>query len=224
VLARAFESAGLPTTSIALLKEHVLRTKPPRALFVPFPFGYALGKPDDPEFQHKVLNAALQLLAAPAGPLLVEFPEDGDGPPRLIQASVVQNLDAQGDPADELTAMRRYYERWVEEHEGRTAVGNSGVPSRRFRGLVRYLQAFVAGTPYEYEKPAEVGELHFIRQAADDLKAFMLEARMQQRPDERDNALQNWFWGQTATGLLLVRVAQKLREQGEERPAFGIAR
>ncbi len=214
----------MPTTCIALLKEHVLRTKPPRALFVPFPFGYALGKPDDPEFQHKVLNTALHLLTAAAGPLLVEFPEKGDAPPRLIQASVVENINAQGDPADELTAMRRCYELWVEEHDGRTAVGNSGVPSRRFRGLIRYLQAYVGGIPYEHEKPAEVSDVHFMRQAADDLKAFMLEARMQQRPHDQDNALQNWFWGQTATGLLLVRVAQKMREQGEERSAFGIAR
>jgi hypothetical protein len=63
-----------------------------------------------------------------------------------------------------------------------------------------------------------------MRQAADDLKAFMLEARMQQRPNDRDNALQEWFWGETAAGLLLGRLAEKLRNEGEERTAFGIAR
>jgi hypothetical protein len=224
VLARALESAGLPTTTIASLKEHAQRTKPPRALFVPFPFGYALGKPNDPEFQHKVLNAALELFKAEAGPILAEFPEKGDAPPRLVQSSAVQTFNTEGDPADELTAMRRYYEQWVEEHDGRTGVGNSGVPSRQLRGLVRYLQAYVAGTPQDYEKPAEVSQVQFIRQAADDLKAFMLEARMQQRPHDRDNALQQWFWAETAVALLLVRVAQKMKEEGEERAAFGIAR
>lgn len=224
MLARALESAALPTTTIVLLKEHAQRTKPPRALFVPFPFGYALGKPNDPEFQHKVLNAALELFTAVAGPVLAEFPLKGDAPSRLIQASAVQTAHMEGDPADELTAMRRYYEQWLEGHDGRTAVGNSGVPSRRFRGLIRYLQAYADGNPYDYQKPAEISHVQFMRQAADDLKAFMLEARMQQRPNEQDSALQQWFWAETAVGLLLVRVAQKMKLEGEERIAFGIAR
>jgi hypothetical protein len=224
VLARALESAELPTVSLVLLKEHAMRTRPPRALCVPFPYGYALGKPNDPEFQHKVLGSALDLFAERTGPVLAEFPQSGNAPVVLLQASSVQNVNAE-DPPDELTAMRRCYDQWVESHDGRTAVGNSRVPSRRFRGLVRYLQAYIAGTPYDYaEKPEEVSQLQFLRQAADDLKAFMLEARMQQRPNDRDNALQEWFWRDIATGLLLVRLAQKLRDQGEERPAFGIAR
>ncbi len=225
MLARAFETAGLPTTTIVLLKEHAQRTKPPRALFVPFPYGYALGKPDDPEFQHKVLTAALELFSAAAGPVLAEFPETGNAPAQLIQSSKVQNVNIEDDAAKELTAMRRYYEQWVEEHGGRTAVGNSGIPSRRFRGLVRYLQAYVAGIQPDYaEKPAEVNQVQFMRQAADDLKAFMLEARMQQRPTQQDNVLQEWFWRETAVGLLLVRLAQRLKDQGEEKAAFGIAR
>jgi hypothetical protein len=224
VLARAFEAAGLPTTSLVLLKEHAQRAKPPRALFVPFPYGYALARPDDPEFQHKVLSAALELFMASAGPVLAEFPENGTAPVRLIQASMVENVNTEGDPAREVTLMRRYYEQWVEEHQ-RTAVGNSGIPPRRFRGMVRYLQAFVSGGPCDYEeRPAEVNQLQFLRQAADDLKAFMLEARMQQRPNEQNNALQEWFWAQTAVGLLLKRLAEKLRNEGEERTAFGIAR
>jgi hypothetical protein len=225
VLARAFESAGLPTTSIVLLREHAQRAKPPRALFVPFPYGYALGKPNDPEFQHKVLIAALELFRAATGPVLTEFPENADAPVRLIQASDVQNVNTAGDPADELTAMRRYYEQWVEQHGQRTSVGNSGVPSRRFRGLVRYLQAYVEGAPCDYrERPADVSEVRFLRQAADDLKAFMLEARMQQRPNDTDNTLHEWFWKETAVGLLLARVAGKLKDDGEERTAYGIAR
>jgi hypothetical protein len=224
VLARAFESEGLPTVSIVLLKEHAVRTKPPRALFVPFPYGYALGKPDDAEFQHRVLRAVFELFGHAAGPVLAEFPEGTDAPARLIQASAVKTINPTADPADEITAMRQYYEQWVEER-GRTAVGNSGVPSRRFRGLIRYLEAYSVGETLEYtEKPGDISQLQFIRQAADDLKAFMLEARMQQRPGEKDNALQLWFWGETAVGALLSRVARKMTDNGEEKAAFGIAR
>jgi hypothetical protein len=217
------EAAGLPTCSLVLLKEHALRTKPPRALFVPFPYGYALGKADDAAFQHRVLAAALELFGAPA-PVLSEFSESTDAPVRLVQASAVSPLST-GDPADELTAMRGYYERRLEDYGGRTAVGNSGVPQRRFRGLVRFLESYASGEPTDYPERPDGGPVAlFIRYAADDLKAFMLEARMQQRPQDRDNALHEWLWSQTAIGLLLVRVAQRLKDEGEDKVAFGIAR
>ena len=218
------ETAGLPTCSLVLLKEHAQRTKPPRALFVPFPYGYALGKPEDAKFQHKVLRAALHLLGASA-PVLAEFSEVVEGPVQLVQASAVAPFSTEGDPADDLTAMRGYYERWVADHEGRTAVGNSGIPQRRFRGLVRFLEAYAAGTLADYpERPPDIPVPLFIRYVADDLKAFMLEARMQQRPQDYGNALHHWLWSETTIGQLLARVAQRLKEQGEDKAAFGIAR
>ena len=53
MLARALELTGISTTSISLVREHTGKVKPPRALYVPFPFGHALGRPDDPEPQHR---------------------------------------------------------------------------------------------------------------------------------------------------------------------------
>jgi len=48
--------------------------KPPRTLFVPYPFGYPLGKPNKPKFQHRIILAALQLLATKDTlPLLIDF-------------------------------------------------------------------------------------------------------------------------------------------------------
>ena len=71
-----------------MVREHAERVKPPRALFVPFYFGFALGKPDDPEHQHRVIQAALDLLQAPQGPVLADFPDDGE-PVIMPQASQV---------------------------------------------------------------------------------------------------------------------------------------
>ncbi len=86
MLARALEAEGIATTSISMVREHTEKLKPPRALFVPFPFGHALGRADDPALQHRVLRAALDLLAEPAGPVLRDFPDDAeagaDRPPR----------------------------------------------------------------------------------------------------------------------------------------------
>ena len=227
MLARAIEETGLPTVTIALIREHAQRVKPPRTLWVPFPFGFALGNPDDPPFQQKVLSAALGLLAENDTPVLAEFPEDADAPPVLLQASAAQAESSKrdGDPADEVTALRGYYERWVDEHEGRTMVGLSGVPQRQFRGLVRHLQAFVEGEDAEYERAPEGMEpLRFLRLASDDLKAFYMEARFSQRPDAHDDELQRWFWSETAMGSLIASVASRLAEQGNEQAAWGIAR
>ena len=88
VLARVFESAGLATVAVALVREHAARVKPPRALWVPFYFGYALGKPDDPAFQHRVIAAALDLLQADSGPVLADYPDEA-GPVGMPQASEV---------------------------------------------------------------------------------------------------------------------------------------
>ena len=211
MIARVFEEAGLSTTSIALVKEHAARVKPPRALAVPFPYGSALGKANDPAFQHKVIAAALGLLSNNDAPVLAEFPENGDGPVSLLQASAVQADSAQSlsDPADELTSLREYYERWVDNQGGRTLVGLTGVPQRRFRGIVRYLQDYTKGNGGEApERPEGISEPLFIRWCIDDLKAFYYEARMEQRPGAEEDDLHRWFWGETAMGNLIVDTRQ----------------
>lgn len=227
MLAHAIEETGLPTVAIALIKEHAQRVKPPRALWAPFPFGFALGKPDDAAFQHRVLAAALGLLPERAVPVLAEFPEDADAPPRLLQASAAQAdaANRDGDPADEVTALRGYYERWVAEHHGRTMVGLSGTHQRRFRGLVRWMQAFAAGDDAPYpDAPDGMAPARFLRLACDDLKAFFMEARLSRRPDESENDRQRWFWSETAMGSLIASAAARLIEQGDDRTAQGVAR
>ena len=220
MLARALEESGLSTTTIVLLKEHAQRVKPPRALFVPFPYGFALGRPQDPPFQHKVLAAALDLLPLDETPVLAEFPEEGDGPVRLLHAGAAREGMAAavaGDPADEVTSLRGYYERWVEDHDGRTTVGLSQVPQRRWRGLVWFLEGVAAGADVTYdERPDDIPVSRFIRLATDDLKAFYMEARMAQRPGERYNDIHGWFWTQTSMGDLVVRVADRMKSAEDE--------
>ena len=63
MLARVLEATELSTIQITLVREHTEKVKPPRALFGPFPYGLALGKPNDPEFQHRVLAQAFGLFA-----------------------------------------------------------------------------------------------------------------------------------------------------------------
>ncbi len=229
MLGHVLEQAGLTTVAIATVREHAKKVRPPRALFVPFPFGYTLGKPDDPEYQHRVIAAALDLLKHTSGPVLADFnAETGSNP--LIQASAVRSTPGKADsnPADEVTGLRFFYERWVADHHGRTAVGLGGVPQRRFRGTISFLESFAQGADADMkERPQDVSIPQFLRYCVDDLKAFYYEARMAQRPEAAESDLHTWFWGETATGKLISAVARRLDESDEaEMKAFvrGLAR
>ena len=62
LVAAEMERQGIATVAIQLLREVAERVRPPRALCVPFPHGYPLGRPDEPGLQHAVIEAALRLL------------------------------------------------------------------------------------------------------------------------------------------------------------------
>ena len=227
VLARVFEEAGLTTLTIAMVREHAEKVKAPRVLFVPFPFGYALGKPNDPQLQHRVIGAAIDLLQHEQGPALEDFPEE-EAPEALVQASGVEAAEAERDPADEVTTLRAFYERWLGDHNGRTAVGLCGIPQRRWRGVIRFLEAYSRGEDADMkERPPDVPVPQFIRYCVDDLKAFYYEARMAQRPDVSEPELHRWFWGETAVAQLIRAVAQRMTATDDAALkyfAYGLAR
>lgn len=228
VLAHVFEAVGLTTLTIAMVREHAEKVKPPRALFVPFPFGYALGKPNDPPLQHRVIAAALELLQRDGGPVLEDFPEEHTPQPLLQASAIASAVDIERDPADEVTMLRPYYERWVEDHGGRTAVGLCGVPQRRWRGVVRFLEGYSRGEEADMkERPAGVPVPQFLRYCVDDLKAFYYEARMAQRPTISEPELHRWFWGETAVGHLIRTVAERMQASDDptlKYMAHGLAR
>ncbi len=80
LIAAELERRGISTVSIQLLREVAIKVRPPRALFVPFPLGYPLAAPNDPERQHRVIEAALGLLENPSlePPVLVDYHPDAE--------------------------------------------------------------------------------------------------------------------------------------------------
>jgi hypothetical protein len=230
VLSRALERAGLITVGITLVREHTEKVKPPRALWVPYPYGRPLGAPDDPRLQHEIIRAALNLYAAPDGPVLAEFPElRSQGDLTLPQATDAQPSASAGtDVAFEVTTLRPYYEQWLAEHEGRTGVGISGIDQRRFRGAIRFLESFVRGEQADMaERPADVKLEQYLRWIVDDLRAFYFEARMAQQPQASYQELYAWFWSETALASLLRDIRDRLKGSGDpvlDQIAFGIAR
>ena len=229
MIARIIEEAGMTTTGIVLIEEHAQRVKPPRMLAVPFFFGNALGEADNPEYQHRVLQATFDLLDRDQGPVLEQLPDDMV-PDILMQGSETTN-ESQGkgfNAADELTSLRAYYEQWVNSHNGRTAVGASSIPQRRFRGMVRFIESYIGGEETDIkEQPEDMSLPQFIRHCVNDLKAFYYEARMAQRPDGADRDIHDWFWSETAMGALVMALGAHMSAIDDEETksvAYGIAR
>jgi hypothetical protein len=68
------EKAGISTVGLSLLLMVTKKVRPPRSLYVPFLFGYPLGRPNDTKLQHQIIRAALDLLESPeALPILRNF-------------------------------------------------------------------------------------------------------------------------------------------------------
>ncbi|MDP6497255.1 MAG: hypothetical protein FI710_08140 [SAR202 cluster bacterium] len=219
----------MSTTGIVLIEEHAQRVKPPRMLAVPFFFGNALGEADDAEYQHKVLQHTFDLLDRNEGPVLESLPGDMI-PDILMQGSETTNESQEKglNAADELTALRAYYEQWTKAHKNRTSVGLSKIPQRRFRAIVRFFEDYINGEVSDMkERPAEFTVPQFIRYCVDDLKAFYYEARMVQRPDGSDREIHEWFWSESTMGGLLMALAQRMRDDEDAQVqaiAYGIAR
>jgi hypothetical protein len=222
------EEAGLVTVGITLIREHTEKIKPPRALWVPFPFGLPLGHPDDAAEQRAVLDAVFALLDDPEFPVLRDFGGDlAEGETATsIQAAAVEPSAAALPLADEVTTMRRYWEQWS-ERTGRTAVGVSGVAPVRFRGVVRFLEAFVDGEQRRLPEQGDTSLPLFIRYCADDLRVLYLEARLVMKPGESQADTQRWFWGETALGAFLRTLRDAMNDSDDELMrgcAYGIAR
>jgi hypothetical protein len=75
LVAAEIERQGITTVVIQLLRKVAERVRPPRALCVPFPHGYPMGKPKDSAGQHAVLAAALGILedSSLSPPVLVDY-------------------------------------------------------------------------------------------------------------------------------------------------------
>ncbi len=58
LIQRAIESAGIPTIGISIVREYTERVKPPRTVFLRWPFGHPLGEPFNPAQQRAVLAEA----------------------------------------------------------------------------------------------------------------------------------------------------------------------
>jgi D-proline reductase (dithiol) PrdB len=71
------EKAGIPTVSITLLREVTAVVRPPRALFVDRPQGFALGEPHNTVLQKAITTSALAMVSEPVEDLLLREMVEG---------------------------------------------------------------------------------------------------------------------------------------------------
>lgn len=204
-LAQYIESEGVATTQISLIREHTVAIEPPRALWVSFMLGRPFGVPNDAAFQERVLIAALRLLEAPAGPVLVDYPEDApaceETSGQVCPVSFAQ--EAQGDglaPAflREIEALQPWHD-LARERRGRSTVGLSDMSIDE---AARIVCDGANGGAISRPGATSAGEM--LKLACEDVRAFYYEAAAA-RPGAPDaEAIQNWFWNDTAAGRVFL--------------------
>jgi len=198
-LGHFLERAGIPTTSISLVREHTEIVRPPRALWVTFELGRPLGIPDDAPFQRRVAKAALDLLARTDGPLIADHPEHVEEPADFTGWACPINLapTAVDTLAAEIDRLATWHDR-ATARTGRTTVGVSG------------LDMPAAGRLLSQALEGELPEAQALKEAIDDLRAYYLEAASA-FPDAGTPAMRKaWLWDETVFAKALLSLQPRL--------------
>lgn len=170
VIQRQIEAQGVTTVSISLFRPFAEKVKPPRALWVPFPFGRPLGAPNNKAIQRKVLFAMFDLLNRKEGPVLEDLvlTEEEDHLDARHQ-KVGQKCSAKGCNFDdalaseepevsreistydgnfagvcaEIAALKTHHEKYMKKYGGRTQIGYSGVSADTIEKAAKNLDDYV---------------------------------------------------------------------------------
>ena len=208
-LAHGLESAGLPTTVVALVLPQVEKTRPPRALMVPFMLGRPFGTPGDAAFQRSVILHALGLLERTDGPVILEHfaQDDASSSDRAgwVAALALPEPGPLETPAQwagalqaELACVLPVWQA-TSLHSARTTVGLAGQPPEAFAGFAAALLAGHCPTVAAHSSSALA-----MRFMADDLKALYGEAVQSQGESPSARQVDTWFWRSTVAGRLLI--------------------
>jgi hypothetical protein len=210
----------LATTQISLIREHTEKIKPPRALWVPFELGRPLGVPNDAAWQTRVLQSALELIEAPKGPVLVDFPDDApvsDEPavlacPVSFPAPVTDLNDMEQLNTTlqrEVSELRSWYNMAVTKN-GRTTVGVSGLEPE---AIGKFLGAFL-GDKIPASPRDDMPSFTLLKLVIEDLKAYYYEAMAAQpgHAAATGKMLADWLWRETTAGKVFFWLHENWRE------------
>ena len=221
-LGHYLEEEGIPTVAISLIRAQTEKTKPPRALWVPFELGRPFGPPSDAAFQKRVILAALRLLEGERGPVIIEdFPEEDPrerpdpawrppfSKPNLEDGSATRLAAALEDES----ARAEILHRRAADKRGRTIIGLSGLSVGE---AGRYMASWLRGqTPQS--PSAEMSAPLALRFAVDDLKAAYIEVALSSHAKPSSKQLGDWLWNVTAAGAAIFALRGMYLTSEDER-------
>lgn len=222
-IAHRLERAGIATVVIGLVKLHLEKINPPRALWVPFELGRPMGPPNDAEFQRDVLRAALSLLhltrqADSDSGVLVDFPHEDPNsvddpqwrPPAehtSAQAFTSVSVECAALAAEKSAAVQRY---------GRDPVGVAGLTIDQAAAFFDAVCAVVSDDPLPASPREDLSSNLALRFVADDLKAYYLQAAAAVgKPSSRQ--LHNWLWRETRLGQSLKSLRRQFLDGNDDK-------
>ena len=209
-LAHYFEEEGLATVLVGFVREQIEKMVPPRALFLDFPMGRGMGKPNNPNFQKKVIRSAFSLFDRNVGPVLENFPEvipvhrgrmGYALPPELVlSTSDIGNIEiVLSAVKNEMEILRPAYEKAV-AYRGRTTVGASELSIEEFVPFIgEFLNGQVPKSP-RHGLPA----IPLLKLVVEDLEAYYTETRTYRDNIDDLELMGKWFWEETKAGHLLL--------------------
>lgn len=212
-LGHYLEREGVATAQISLIREQTAAIRPPRALWVPFMLGRPFGAPGDCAFQDRVLRALLALFGHAAGPVLEDFPEEAPAVPApegfACPVSFAPAAQAGGLARalqDEIAQLATWYE-LARRRRGRTTVGVFGATVAE---AARHVASYLDGSP---EAPPVSGWTPgvAVKRACDDVKAYYCEAVAAQPGNLAPQAIEQWFWSDTAAAKALLAIREICR-------------
>jgi hypothetical protein len=180
--------------------------------------GRPFGAPNDPGFQRRVLQHLLALFERGTGPVLEDFPDEAPGDPGDAEGyacpvSFERAAVADGDIAGALLAEIGQLSAWHAEarrRRGRSTVGIAGMPVEE---AARLIGSMLRGAPVASpQADAALGTL--LKRCCDDIKAYYFEAAGAQPGQLSAQAIDRWFWRETAAARAFLR----LREVGLDHP------
>jgi len=208
------------TTGISLVRENAESMRPPRSLWVSFSLGRPLGVPNDAQFQHRVIAAALNLLERDRGPILEDYPVNAPEVSReTVPACPVSFPKAdnssnwQSRLAGELSSLKPWYELGRRRRGGRTLACVSDLSiEENLHKLGEYLDL----------NRLPIDELHWFKQAIEDAKVFYLEAMTAQPGNHDQMQVDQTLWRETQLGAGLFLFYKGFRVHPTLHPFAGL--
>ena len=193
------EAAGIMTAGITLFKEIAESMMPPRSLWVTFPLGRPLGKPNDSDFQHKVISDVLSMLKKNSGPVLNECKLNANDKSVLPPACPI-NFNTNKDDLSwhsrlkkEIASLVTWYDLSI-QRRGRTTFGVSNSSITEIAdGLTLWID----------NKDNQIPDYAWIKLALDDIKIYYSESLIAKPSNYPAGYVDHIIFNDTVLGELL---------------------